>query len=316
MCFFNGFASLSYCVSIRAQVTRPQLTLRSTGQANYEATTWQQVQNNAYLLKVLTFGGIVSVFLGWTTLQFAGNLSFFNALFSTLSVSLGTVNWFKVAETNTISETTPSDLDIQECGGRILPARYRFDGSQSTVLVNHSDDWMKYSILFILVLSIIALLGSLTRRKFDEDNDSEGSRKRYKRLKCCTSGGCGPCQPFYDGLQVSAVLYVVGLNLYSLKNYTDQLHLVDKNQGQWSLGQILAVGIWVPAIIRYVAIWLGKCKYQPIRRRAMKELVYSTVQIGRINNVNSRPAQPMLEFEGPIVGIRTGEPDRLVRSRL
>ncbi|KAK5113368.1 hypothetical protein LTR62_003468 [Meristemomyces frigidus] len=247
-----------------------------------QANTWQALWNNFGILYSLAFGGSLPILFVLVLLRIAGKKELYTLLFSLVSVVLsGTtwfIAWFSAPDPNTSipPSATPAPA---ECAGT-APIKYCYSAG---IYYNATEDVHRavpmltfcFVVMLVLVLNQIVIFtihspdgvsrkgtcfqwlrGAVLRLPFWRKYDDKAEiRSRYIRLfHLDTSERI--VQLLHGLLLFATECTFVSLNMVLIADYA---HLLTKGNDfqtldtkSWSLGQIIAVTIWVPILIEYL----------------------------------------------------------------
>ncbi|KAK4580047.1 hypothetical protein LTR86_000249 [Recurvomyces mirabilis] len=247
-----------------------------------EAKNWQALWNNFGILYSLAFGGCLPVLFVLLMLRIAGKKEFYTLLVTLCSVALSSatwfVAWFRAPDPNT-SIAEPESPMPDQCAG-VAPIKYCYSGN---IYYNATENAVKavpmlvfcFVVLVCLMLDQVAvftirtqsgesykgtcfqwLRHAIVRLPVCENYDrgAEGRPKWMRVLGLDTSGRT--LRVVHGFLLFATECAFVALNMVLISDYA---HLLTKGNdfrsldtSSWSLGQIIAVTIWVPVLIEYV----------------------------------------------------------------
>ncbi|KAK0279956.1 hypothetical protein LTR35_001005 [Friedmanniomyces endolithicus] len=250
-----------------------------------QATSWQQLFNNYGILFNLAFGGMLPVVFAMLIKRLAGTTAVYTIIVSTCCVIVSSVTWFLTWNANPDPDTSIvyTGPPIPQCAG-IAPTKFCY---QYGWFYANADATSKAfpMLVFCWVVQLCLILDVITlfRVKESDGSASKGNCFQWVEQKILRM----PFWTRYDDkhfnqsrwrtmlhfdtgermvrLLQSCIVFAtecgfVGLNVVLI---TDYAHLLLVNDFQtldlknWTLGQVIAVTIWVPVFLEYLYVAAG-----------------------------------------------------------
>lgn len=256
--------------------------------ADIQSTSWQQFWNNIGIFFNLAVGGYLPVLLGLMILRQMGRKDSYSLIVSTCSVGLAIVTWLTTWEL-TIHRSEIQKVDIKSVGppscNGIAPTQYcwSFDWFWQNSVASSRGFGM---IAFALVVQLCMTIDHLT--VFKPAGASDDDRKRQNLFQITRDWLLHRQEwEYYENLVqhqrcliwlakmkldtrhslltrskwfvlLGTEMALISLSILLLKAYGRLLvnhgvlgYLVLDHKA-WSLGQIIAVTIWVPVLVKFV----------------------------------------------------------------
>lgn len=256
--------------------------------ADIQSTSWQQFWNNIGIFFNLAVGGYLPVLLGLMILRQMGRKDSYSLIVSTCSVGLAIVTWLTTWEL-TIHRSEIQKVDIKSVGppscNGIAPTQYcwSFDWFWQNSVASSRGFGM---IAFALVVQLCMIIDHLT--VFKPAGASDDDRKRQNLFQVTRDWLLHRQEwDYYENLVqhqrcliwlakmkldtrhslltrskwfvlLGTEIALISLSILLLKAYGRLLvnhgvlgYLVLDHKA-WSLGQIIAVTIWVPVLVKFV----------------------------------------------------------------
>jgi len=229
-----------------------------------QAPTWQALDNNRQLFQTISSSGINPLVFNLYTLRKANKASPYLVVWTTVCIAVSVVTWFRSFQKPTPEhlDATATGLTIEQCGGAAgAPILCCLEGGISTQPGQDSQS-LTITLLIqgIFVLEAIAI--------FDNPADPGAKCNVFAHLRrnlteafpkldsgVWRSVGRGVRRVFFasvDGwLFYCHFTLLSGYCVYGITSYSPAVKT-------WTLGQLIAITVWVPVFVEYLWLLISK----------------------------------------------------------